>query len=583
MRPLERKLEEALRERSVGLLTSITLIFGPAYLAWAAFDRLLAPQHAAEFLKVRAAVVLASLLVVLLLRRSGSSRWAFEATFLVLFCLSGGVDFFLWAEGISLLLYGMGNCLIIIALGALPLWPVRWSASIITLALGLGIAAALHRTDVSTEDLITVLFMMVTGAALGLFSAHWRISGVRTAFLAQVREEQLSAELRRAHAEALASVHAKSAFLANVSHEIRTPMNAVLGYASFLDESHLSAEQKEWVQGIESAGQLLLALINDVLDLAKLEQGKVELEHRPFDLDAVWKSTLAMVQGTADKKGLRLISERDPEVPRWLSGDGLRVQQVLLNLLSNAVKFTDAGSVTLRVVLESAEDTRANLRFEVADTGIGMTEEQRQRLFTPYAQADASISRRFGGTGLGLSITKLLCDAMGGQIEVQSGQGRGSTFVWRVRLDREEPKPIEAAPISADLPLDHGLRVLVAEDNLINQRIVSRILTGLGCAVEVADDGVQTLERVASSRFDLVLMDAQMPRMDGLEATRQIRRRPGGMDLCIIALTANANEEYRQACRAAGMDGFLTKPVSREQLRRALVEARDHRSPSAAA
>jgi signal transduction histidine kinase/CheY-like chemotaxis protein len=382
---------------------------------------------------------------------------------------------------------------------------------------------------------------------------------------------------------AQAATAAKSAFLATMSHEIRTPMNGVIGSVSLLAQSRLSADQKRLVETIDSCGTALLALIDDVLDISRIDAGRVELEDRPFDPRALAASAADILALRARDRGIDLHVQVAPEVPAMLHGDGARLRQVVVNLLSNAVKFTDQGAVALRI-----EVAGERLRLSVQDTGIGIAPDAQANLFDDFTQADATISRRFGGTGLGLAICRRLVIAMGGTIGVDSSPGQGSLFHVTLPLrpaaavpTAVEPKrttpvpPVASAqpappPQAAPAPL----RVLVAEDTRVNQEVIRGLLEYRGHHPTVVPDGEEAVLAAQQNRYDLVLMDMQMPRLDGLGATRAIRALPGPASrVRIVALTANSFAHDREACLAAGMDGFMAKPITLERLDAALAEA----------
>lgn len=402
--------------------------------------------------------------------------------------------------------------------------------------------------------------------------------------------QQRDQALDQARREALEASKMKSAFLANMSHEIRTPMNGIMGMCQILLESPLSAEQRENLSIVDGSARSLLHLINDILDVSKIEAGRLELEEIEVDLRSALGELLRPLQLRAEQKGLTLTWEVSADVPDRLETDAARVQQVLLNLVSNAVKFTHEGGVRVSVGFDESDAAGPFVTFSVRDTGIGISEEKQSLIFEPFAQADNSTSRKYGGTGLGLTISARLAEMLGGRLWLQSRPGQGSTFSFTVRCtrfvrrepshgqatavtDREvsrlpvpQPAPKPSAPTVAGIA--HPLAVLLAEDNRVNQRVAQSMLARMGHAVTVANDGQEAIDAYRARAFDLVLMDVQMPGVDGYQATAAIRQVEAerGRHVPIIAMTAHAMKGDRERCLAAGMDGYVSKPIAKAAL-----------------
>lgn len=384
-----------------------------------------------------------------------------------------------------------------------------------------------------------------------------------------VRERTAELELEKRRADEASE--AKGQFLANMSHEIRTPLNGIIGLSRLLESMDVPAEGLELVRMVRSSGDTLLRVINDILDFSKVEAGKLELEKAPFQLRYALEESIGLFRAAAGEKGLRLVSNLAPDLPLWVAGDQTRLRQVILNLVSNALKFTGDGEIVLSAAVERQDQHAIRIAIEVRDTGIGIAAEQLPRLFTSFHQANASITRRYGGTGLGLAISKRLIELMGGSIDVESTPGEGTRFRFSVQMGpAREPAAVPNQPVPAAA---QNLRVLVAEDNAVNQKVVLMLLKQLGVSADLAQDGSQAVAAVRRNRYDLVFMDVQMPEVDGLSATREIRGcLPSGRQPVIYGLTAHATTEYRDICLKAGMDGYLTKPLDRDKLREVIEQ-----------
>ena len=426
------------------------------------------------------------------------------------------------------------------------------------------------RSDRQVRNILFVSIGLLAFFLIFMIRNYWR--SVRTNKMLEIKKEEIkkkNLEIVHQKYKALRASKAKSRFLAMMSHEIRTPMNAVIGITNLLLQENPRRDQEESLQTMKFSAESLLVLINDILDYNKIEAGKIEFEDIPFDFGNLIKSLHNTLVGKANEKGLQLVEDLDSQLPQYVLGDPTRLAQILTNLISNAIKFTETGYVKLNVELVGETDEKFHLAFTVSDTGIGISKEKLGTIFNSFTQATSDITRRYGGTGLGLSITKKLIELQGSRIRVESEPGRGTEFYFTLSFERTAIRPAAADGGLRPLRDLTGVRILLAEDNPVNELVARRFLNKWGIQVESVSDGQQAVSIVQEQPFDLILMDLQMPVLDGFKATRKIRSlaNQSFQSLPIIALTASAMNEIRHKAFEAGVTDFIAKPFNPDELR----------------
>ncbi len=435
-----------------------------------------------------------------------------------------------------------------------------------------GLKEVLKGTKLVTRGELDTRVQVYSKDEIGELANHFNM--MTNTIQQKIAELQLAEEnIRKEKERAEASEKVKQLFLANMSHEIRTPMNAILGFARLMEDSSLNSEQKEYIQAIVQSGDNLLVILNDILDFSKIEAGKISFEETPFKLNDLINAAITMVKPKAISKKLELTYVQKDAIPAVIAGDPVRLSQILLNLLSNAIKFTERGSITVSTHIVNIRGEITTVGFSIKDTGIGIPRNLQDRIFESFEQATAGTARKFGGTGLGLSIVKQLVELQGGRVWVVSDTGQGAEFSFTLPF---KIKPGELVVKQKETIYDYhipvGIRILVAEDNTVNQLLVARVLEKQGFSVDIAGNGVEALDKLNSTNYDLVIMDLQMPEMDGYETTTRIRGSESTyQNIPIMAMTAHTIKGEIEKCLALGMTDFISKPFDSEELKKKIL------------
>ncbi len=555
-------------------LPLVTIGSSAVYMIFAIGHVLFLPKRLAVPLTITACGLIVLLLSVrlILAKRSIPPRFVHPLATLLAVAIMSSILFHLYLSGE---LQQTTNLMLLIVAVGFFLLSGRWF--VFFLALAIGGWAFIAVTIAPHPAAVHFAFGMLTATVLSIVAHVARVRTLRRVETLRLRDKRHSSQLERARDAALDSTRLKSQFIANVSHEIRTPMNGVMGMTELLLNTELSARQRNFAEAIQSSTDYLLAIINDILDFSKIEAGKLTFEIDDFDLRKVVDETFELLRETAAAKNLRLSATIDDDVPVRLRGDARRLRQVLINLLGNALKFTERGEVSLNVAAESIDASPATLRFTVRDTGIGISVETQQNLFQAFSQADSSTTRKYGGTGLGLAISKQIVELMGGRIGVESAPAQGSVFWFTAEFKQPFDSrlgtalALQSAPKAraASSPHNSNDLILIVEDNPVNQKLLAYQLEEMNYRFDIAADGLQALEALSHTRYALVLLDCQMPLMDGYTTASEIRRREkahqqSSQRIPIIAMTAHAAPGERQKCIDAGMDDYISKPMKLE-------------------